>query len=216
MADKQSEQESGEELTRSLGSAPSCPDRAVAEGTPDQVTGAGTSEADASHDTDAPAGCVASSRSERVLFDNENFSIARRSDPVELVLAGDIDFSSIPHLTTALLDAAGGSGVLHVDLADVYFCDLAALRTIIGLGQHSEGQQPWHRARPVVLHNVPVHVEKVIQIVGWDTTPGLTIDTGRTSTQVAATRPGAALVGASIRHQRRRQPVHRPPIPGTG
>ena len=182
MADKQSEQESGKELTRPPGSAPSCADRAVTEGTPDHVTGAGTSEADASHDGAAPAGCVAFSRSERMLFDNENFSIARRSDPVELVLAGDIDFSTIPHLTAALLDA-DSSGVLHVDLADVYFCDLAALRTIIGLGQHSEDQQPWHRARPVVLHNVPVHVEKVMRIVGWDNTPGLTIDTRRTSTR---------------------------------
>ena len=162
MADKQSEQESGEELTRSPGSALSCADRAVTEGTPDHVTGAGTSDADASRDSDAPAGCAASSRDKRMLFGNENFSIARRSDPVELVLAGDIDFSSIPQLTAALLDAADGSGVLHVDLADVYFCDLAALRTIIRLGQHSEDQQLWHRARPVVLHNVPVHVEKVM------------------------------------------------------
>jgi anti-anti-sigma factor len=189
MADKQSGQGSGEGLTRPLGSALSCVDRAVTEGTPDHVTGEGTSEADASHDSDAPAGCAASSRSERILFDNENFSIARRSDPVQLVLAGEIDFPGVPHLTAALLDAADGSGVLHVDLADVSFCDLAALRTIIGLGQHSEDQQPRRRARSVVLHNVPVHVEKVMRIVGWDTTPGLTIDTGGTSTQKPSHTP---------------------------
>jgi hypothetical protein len=32
----------------------------------------------------------------RVLFANDAFSIARRSDPVQLVLAGEIDISSIP------------------------------------------------------------------------------------------------------------------------
>ena len=170
MTDDQSGQKPGEELTRPLGSALPC-------------AAAGTSEAGASHDSDAPAGYAASSRSERILFGNENFSIARRSDPVQLVLAGEIDFPSVPHLTTALLDAADGSGAVHVDLADVYFCDLAALRTIIGLGQHTEDQQPQRRARSVVLHNVPVHVEKIMRIVGWDTTPGLTIDTGGSSSR---------------------------------
>lgn len=182
MAGNRAEQECGEELTRSPSPAPWCAGRAVAEATPDHVTGASTSEADASHDSAAPIGHAAPSRRERILFGNEIFSIARRSDPAELVLAGEIDFPSIPHLTAALLDAADGSGVLHIDLADIYFCDLAALRTIIGLGQHSEGQQPPRWAGSVVLHNVPVHVARVLQIVGWDTTPGLTIDTGTPST----------------------------------
>ena len=182
MADKQSEQTSGEELTRQLASATSCAYRAVTEDTPERVTGAGTSEADASHDSDVPAGC-APSRSARMLFDNEIFSIAHRGDPVQIVLAGELDFPSLPQLTAALLAAAGGCGILHVDLAGVYFCDLAALRTIIGLTQHSETQQPQRRPRSVVLHNVPAHLENILRIVGWDTTPGLTIDTGTTTTR---------------------------------
>jgi ABC-type transporter Mla MlaB component len=188
MADKQPEQESGQELTRPLGSARPCAGRAATESTPDHVTSAGTCQAAASYDSAGPAGCAVPSRSERIIFDNQIFSIARRSHPVQLVLAGEIDFPSLPHLTAALLDAADGCSVLHVDLADVHFCDLAALRTIIGLGQHSEDQQPPRRASSVVLHNVPIHVEKVMRILGWDTTPGLTIDTGRTSTQNPAIR----------------------------
>ncbi len=165
MADRHSEQGSGEELTRPPVSVLLCADGAATEGAPDYVTGS-----------------PALSRSERILFDNEVFSIARRSDPVQLVLAGEIDYSSIPYLAAALLDAAGGCAVLHVDLADVYFCDLAALRTIIGLDQHSQDLQLRRWARSVVLHNVPGHVEKVLRIVGWDATPGLTIDTGGPST----------------------------------
>jgi ABC-type transporter Mla MlaB component len=181
MADKQSEQESGEELKRLVGSALSCAGRTATGRPPDHATQAGYSEAHPSHGRPAPAGGTAPSRSARMLFDNEVFSIARRGDPVQLVLAGEIDSPSLPHLAAALLDAADGSAVLHIDLADVYFCDLAALRTIIGLGQHSQEQQLRRRARSVVLHNVPIHLEKVIRIVGWDTTPGLTIATGRTS-----------------------------------
>jgi len=112
------------------------------------------------------------------LFGNENFSIARRGEPLQLVLAGEIDFPGIPQLTAALRDATDGSAVIHVDLADVSFCDLAALRTIIGLGRPFEDQEPRRVAQSVILHNVPRHIENVMRIVGWDTTPGLTIDSG--------------------------------------
>ena len=182
MAGKQLGHRSGEELTRPPGYVRRCAGRAVTEDTPDRVAGAGTSEADASHDRDAPAG-RAPGRSARMLFDTEIFSIAHRGDPVQIVLAGELDFPGLPQLTAALLAAAGGCGVLHVDLAGVYFCDLAALRTIIGLTQHSETQQPQSRPRSLVLHNVPAHIENILRIVGWDTTPGLTIDTGTTITR---------------------------------
>jgi hypothetical protein len=65
-------------------------------------------------------------------------------------------------------------------MADVYFCDLAALRTIIGLGQQHD-KQHHDPARPVVLHHLPTHIKQVLRILGWDTAPGLTIDTGTPS-----------------------------------
>jgi STAS domain len=117
----------------------------------------------------------------RVLADNGHFSISRRndSDPLHLVLAGEIDVSSVPALAAALPDAADAAGVLHVDLADVYFCDLAALRVIIGLDLSSDPPGP-RPVRPVVLHRLPAALEKILRIIGWDTAPGLTIDSGRT------------------------------------
>jgi hypothetical protein len=108
-----------------------------------------------------------------------HFSISRRSDPVQLVLAGEIDVSSVPALAAVLPDAADDAGVLHVDLADVYFCDLAALRVIIGLDLSSDPPGP-RPVRPVVLHRLPAALEKILRIIGWDTAPGLTIDSGRT------------------------------------
>jgi hypothetical protein len=109
-----------------------------------------------------------------------HFSISRRSDPVQLVLAGEIDVSSVPALAAVLPDAADDAGVLHVDLADVYFCDLAALRVIIGLDLSSDPPEP-RPVRPVVLHRLPASLEKILRIIGWDTAPGLTIDSGCTS-----------------------------------
>ncbi len=161
-------------------SGPSCPDGNITKRSP-RVPSPLTCDRSARIDGSDPADRAASSN-QRTVFDNGVFSIARRSDPVRLVLAGELDFPSIPRLTAALLDAVDGSGVLHVDLADVYFCDLAALRTIIGPGQHSDNQPPSHRARSVVLHNPPSHIERILQILGWGTAPGLTIDTGMSST----------------------------------
>jgi ABC-type transporter Mla MlaB component len=158
-------------------SGPPCPDGDITKRSPDRVRSLLTRDPGAWPDGSYPAGWAASSN-ERVLFDNGSFSIVRRSDPVQLVLAGELDFPSIPLLSAALLDAADGSGVCHVDLADVYFCDLAALRTIIGLSPRSDNQQPPRWARSVALHNVPDHIERILRILGWDTAPGLTIDTG--------------------------------------
>ena len=191
MVGQQVDRGSGGDLKRQPDPALTWAHRAVTEGTPRRVTGAGTSGAGASPDGAAPAGCTAPSHSARVLVDVDNdiFSIAHRGDPVQIVLAGEIDFPSIPQLTAALLAAADGSGVLHVDLADVYFCDLAALRTIIGLDQHSGDQQPRQQARPVFLHNVPAHVERVLRIVGWDTTPGLTMEPARPPPGLRSHRP---------------------------
>lgn len=161
-------------------SGPSCPDGGSTKRSPDRVPSPLTCAPGARRNGRNPPGRAASSN-QRILFDNGSFSIARRSDPVQLVLAGELDFASIPRLTAALLDAAGGAGVLHVDLAGVYFCDLAALRTIIGLSQHRHDQQPPRLARSVVLHNVPAHIERVLQILGWDSASGLTIDPGTSS-----------------------------------
>ncbi len=91
--------------------------------------------------------------------------------PSRLVLAGDIDQATNPALAAALSQALDGAGELHLDLADVEYCDLAGLRMLIGLtGSDGNGQQPRR-----VVHHLPAHLRKIIEILGWDTAPGLTI-----------------------------------------
>ncbi len=56
------------------------------------------------------------------------------SPPPTLHLAGDIDDSTFPDLTRILAHtAAAGASRIHVDLADVEYCDVAGLRAIISL-----------------------------------------------------------------------------------
>jgi anti-anti-sigma regulatory factor len=165
----------GERLTRLPHSRPTRPQR-IDNSSPAPVTSAGTSDPGAWHNGDAPAAHAAASGSSSVLVGNEHFSIARCSHPAQLLLAGELDICSAPGLTAALSDAADSTGVLHLDLASVHFCDLAALQAIISLTQASDHKQ--RPARPVVLHHLPAQAEKILRITGWDTLPGLTIDTG--------------------------------------
>lgn len=141
---------------------------------PAPATSAGTSDRGAGQHDDAPAARAAASGSSSVLAGNEHFSIARRGHPAQLLLVGELDICSAPGLTVALSDTADGTGVLHLDLAGVHFCDVAALQAIISLTQASDHQQ--RPARPVVLHHLPAQVEKILRLTGWDTLPGLTID----------------------------------------
>jgi anti-anti-sigma factor len=91
-----------------------------------------------------------------------------------LAMAGDID----EHTHAALVDALGkltdGLREIHINLAAVTYCDLAGLRAIIllarGSGNH-EGD-----GKHLVLHEVPAHLKTVLQVLGWDTTPGLAIE----------------------------------------
>ena len=113
---------------------------------------------------------------ERVLAGRAHFTIIRHNWPVQLVVAGELDVASVQDLTAAVSDAASSARVLHVDLADVRFCDLAALRIIVGPAQASAGQQG--PARPVVLHRPSAEVQRILRLTGWDTLPGLTVDHG--------------------------------------
>ncbi len=95
-------------------------------------------------------------------------------DQGALAVAGEIDEDNYPALVDALRKLTGGLREIHINLAGVEYCDLAGLRAIIRLagsaGNH--GRAGSH----LVLHEVPGYLVAVLQILGWDTTPGLTIE----------------------------------------
>ncbi len=99
--------------------------------------------------------------------------------PPRLVLAGDIDLNSHTALIAALTlaTAAGGTGQVHIDMAQVQFCDVAGLRIILGGG---DGQQP--AAGQARLHNLPPHVHKLLNLLAGDSAPALASGHAGTST----------------------------------
>ena len=97
--------------------------------------------------------------------------ITRTADPPGLAIAGEIDESTYPVLLAALRDLPDTPPEVHLDLADVSYCDLAGLRAIVRLASPG-GASP---GRPVVLHKVPDQLKAVLEIIGWDAIPGLSV-----------------------------------------
>jgi len=97
--------------------------------------------------------------------------------PARLHVAGVVDESTFAMFRRALVKAAmAGDRDLCVDLAGVEFCDLAGLRSIISLAEPSG---TGHAAvEQVTIAHLPDHLTEIMHILGWDTTPGVVVDTG--------------------------------------
>ena len=97
------------------------------------------------------------------------------SPPPTLHLAGDIDEWTFPDLTRILARAAAaGAPRMHVDLADVQYCDVAGLRAIISL---VSGQGNGRAAvGEIVFTHLPGPLQRVLGILGWDAAPGVILD----------------------------------------
>ena len=109
------------------------------------------------------------------IYDDGVLRISRTDVPAVLVIAGEIDEATCPGLVHALAGLADRPGEVHVDLAGVTYCDLTGLRAILSLaGTGHNGQD--RSAKRLVLHEVPPHLRTILQVIGWDTTPGLFYD----------------------------------------
>jgi anti-anti-sigma regulatory factor len=106
--------------------------------------------------------------------DDGDLQIVPTGSPSGLTIAGDIDEFTFPTLAASLARLADGNGEIHLDLASVRYCDLAGLRALVGLAG-GRGDRPQHDGRRVILHGLPSHLKTVLQILGWDSVPGLVI-----------------------------------------
>jgi anti-anti-sigma factor len=104
-------------------------------------------------------------------YDDGVLRITRTGGPAALAIAGDIDEHTYAALVETLRKATNGHREIHINLGDVAYCDLAGLRAIILLarGEHEYG------GRRLVLHEVSQQLKTLLQILGWDTTPGLAL-----------------------------------------
>ena len=105
------------------------------------------------------------------VYDDGVLRVTPTRTPPGLAIAGEIDEDTYPGLVSQLGELARWPEI-HLNLAGVTYCDLAGLRAIIRLASASHGR--W-----LVLHEVPPRLLTVLGIVGWDSTPGLTLEPGK-------------------------------------
>jgi ABC-type transporter Mla MlaB component len=109
----------------------------------------------------------------RRMADDEALRVSSSGSPPWLVIAGEIDESTYPILLAGLA-TADGYREIRIDLGGIRYCDLAGLRSIVRLtGAYSASGRPIRR---VVLHAAPSWLAEILQILGWDTTPGIAIE----------------------------------------
>jgi hypothetical protein len=102
------------------------------------------------------------------LYDDGALRILQMPGPGSgYALVGEIDEAAFPALARRLDEIAADLGEVHLNLAALDYTDLAGLRVIVGLADAGR--------RCVVLHQVPPHLQAIMNIVGWDTAPGVEI-----------------------------------------
>jgi anti-anti-sigma regulatory factor len=109
----------------------------------------------------------------RRMAEDEALRVSSSGSPPWLVIAGEIDESTYPILVAGLATAEGYREI-RIDLGGVRYCDLAGLRRIVSLTRSSSASG--RPIRRVVLRAVPPWLAEVLQILGWDTTPGIAIE----------------------------------------
>jgi len=90
-------------------------------------------------------------------------------DPKRYRLRGELDMASAVTFEKELLPVAQGSGKLVLDLGDLTFIDSSGLRALVQLSEQMNG------SAPLVLSNVPHGVQRLLDIVGLDTLPGIEV-----------------------------------------
>jgi ABC-type transporter Mla MlaB component len=111
--------------------------------------------------------------------------------PEVVLIAGEIDQAHYLGLVSTLEDLVDPEGDVHVNLAELAYCDLAGLQAILRLTRTGREDQG-HHGRSLYLDDVPPHLVTVLRILGWDSTPGLIMDE---AAQPAAGPPSAVPAG---------------------
>lgn len=87
--------------------------------------------------------------------------------PAGLKLTGEIDISNVDVMSQVLRDYADFDRPLHLDLSELLFCDVSGIRALVAYAQTVDND------RRLILHGLPVRIEKVLDALGWSETSGL-------------------------------------------
>jgi hypothetical protein len=124
--------------------------------------------------------------------------------PPAVVIAGEMDASRCSGLVSALEGLADHEGGVHVNLAELAFCDLPGLASYPPASPNWPGRRGSWRQAPGPARCSP-YLRRMLEILGWDCTPGLIMNEppskprarpGMASAQPAPNRAALALTAS--------------------
>jgi anti-anti-sigma regulatory factor len=104
-----------------------------------------------------------------VLLDTGGVRVVRLRCPSRLSLSGEVDAANAELVAGALAAGLAGRGDRHLDLSGLLFCAVAGLRAMV---QAAAGLEPGGR---VLVHGMPVHLQRAMHLVGWAGLPTLVL-----------------------------------------
>jgi anti-anti-sigma regulatory factor len=118
--------------------------------------------------------------------------------PQVVLIAGEIDAARYLGLVSTLEDLVDPEGDVHVNLAELAYCDLAGLRAILRLARTGREDQG-HNGRSLFLDDIPPHLAAVLRILGWDCTPGLVMnEAAQLAARPSGMVPAGLVTGAAM------------------
>jgi len=103
------------------------------------------------------------------VYADRQLVVARTALPAGLRFTGEIDASNAAAVPASLAVSEARDGAVHLDLSSLMFIDISGIRAFISAGENAAA------GRRLLLHGLPEQLERVINVVGWDRLPGLSI-----------------------------------------
>jgi len=85
-------------------------------------------------------------------------------------MRGELDMASAETLLDAMRPIATADRPIALDLEELTFIDSSGIRAVVDLASSMNG------AGPLVLSNVPASVQRVLDIAGLETLPGIRVE----------------------------------------
>lgn len=128
---------------------------------------------------------------EFVAFGNGRLRIRHDLDLRELLVMGELDYTTLHVMVGALASITGGGGVC-VDLAYLEFIDVGCLRVLVNVAaQRDDGHV-------LTLRSAPPQVCRLLNLTGWDEAPRLRLQTADPLAAVLFRRPGQSVAPTEL------------------
>lgn len=102
-----------------------------------------------------------------VIYRSSLLNVERVREPLGLRLVGDVDSFTVSIVASALRALLTEGRDIHLELSGLQFMDVAGLELLVSTaGEMGDG-------RNLVLHALSPHLWHIMELVGWDSAPGL-------------------------------------------